>query len=145
MSSSWPRRQQQRSTSRSGAAAVELALCLPILLTTALGMIETCNVVFVQARLQSAAFEAARLATRPTTAQAVAATASQVTTDATTLLTQLGVVGGTVTLSPASLASVTPGTTVTVTISAPFSSNSVTCMVLSSALKLTAQATMIVE
>jgi hypothetical protein len=108
-------------------------------------MIETCNVVFVQARLQSAAFEAARLATRPTTAQAVAATASQVTTDATTLLTQLGVVGGTVTLSPASLASVTPGTTVTVTISAPFSSNSVTCMVLSSALKLTAQATMIVE
>ena len=145
MSGSWPRRQQQRSGSRSGAAAVELALCLPILLTTALGMIDTCNVVFVQARMQSAAFEAARLATRPTTAQAVAATASDVTTDATTLLTQLGVVGGTVTLSPASLASVTPGTTVTVTISAPFSSNSVTCMVLSSALKLTAQATMIVE
>ena len=59
---------------RSGFATVELALCLPILLTTALGMIETCNVVFVQARMQSAAFEAARLATRPTTAQAVAAT-----------------------------------------------------------------------
>ncbi len=59
----------------AGAAAVELALCLPILLTTALGMIETCNVVFVQARMQSAAFESARLATRPTTSQAVAATA----------------------------------------------------------------------
>jgi hypothetical protein len=108
-------------------------------------MIETCNVVFVQARMQSAAFEAARLATRPTTAQAVAATAGQVTADANTLLSQLGVSGATVTLSPASLASVTPGTTVTVTISALLSQNSVTCLVLSSGLKLTAQATMIVE
>lgn len=134
-----------RGAPRPGAAAVELALCLPILLTTALGMIETCNVVFVQARMQSAAFESVRLATRPTTSQAVAATASQVTADANTLLTQLGVSNATVTLSPASLASVTPGTTVTVTITAPLVKNSVTCLVLSSSLTLTAQATMIVE
>jgi Flp pilus assembly protein TadG len=132
-------------SSRRGAAAVELALCLPILLTTALGMIETCNVVFLQARMQSAAFEAARLATRPTTSAAVAATAAQVTADANTLLTQLGVTGATVTLSPASLSSVTPGTTVSVSITAPLSKNSATCLVLSSSLSLTAQATMIVE
>ena len=110
-----------------------------------MGMIETCNVVFVQARMQSAAFEAARLATRPSTSQAIAATSSQVITDANTLLAQLGVSGATVTLSPASLSSVTPGTLVTVTISAPLSQNSVTCMVLSNSLRLTAQATMIVE
>jgi Flp pilus assembly protein TadG len=131
--------------SRAGAAAVELALCLPILLTTALGMIETCNVVFLQARMQSAAFEAARLATRPTTSQAVAATATQVIADANTLLTQLGVSNATVTLSPASLSSVTPGTLVTVTITARLVNNSVTCLVLSNSLSLTAQATMIIE
>ena len=95
--------------------------------------------------MQSAAFEAARLATRPTTSQLVAATSSQVTSDATTLLTQLGVSGATITLSPASWTTLTPATTVTVTISAPLSKNSVTCLVLSSSLNLTAQATMIVE
>ena len=66
-------------------------------------MIETCNVVFVQARMQSAAFEAARLATRPTTSQAVAATSFASHADANTLLTQLGVSGATVSLSPSSL------------------------------------------
>jgi Flp pilus assembly protein TadG len=130
---------------RSGAAAVELALCLPILLTTALGMIETCNVVFLQARMQSAAFEGARLATRPTTSQLVAATSSQVTSDTNTLLTQLGVSNATITLSPSSWTTLTPATSVTVTISAPLVKNSVTCLVLSSSLNLTAQATMIVE
>jgi Flp pilus assembly protein TadG len=134
-----------RGRPRRGAAAVEMALCLPILLTTALGMIETCNVVFLQARMQSAAFEAARLATRPTTAQLVAATSSQVTSDANTLLTQLGVSNATITLSPASWTTLTPSTTVTVTIAAPLNKNSVTCLVLSSSLNLTAQATMIVE
>jgi Flp pilus assembly protein TadG len=130
---------------RLGAATVELAICLPILLTTALGMIETCNVVFVQARMQSAAFEAARLATRPTTSQAVAANNTQVTTYANSLLTQLGVSGATVTLNPSSFSSPAPQTQITVTISAPLVQNSVTCLVLSSSLKLTVQATMIVE
>jgi Flp pilus assembly protein TadG len=147
----WPqnhsvgRRYGLRGPARLGAAAVELALCLPILLTTALGMIETCNVVFVQARMQSAAFEAARLATRPTTTQLVAATSSQVTSDANTLLTQLGVSGATITLSPSSWTTLTPTTAVTVTITAPLVQNSVTCLVLSSSLSLTVQATMIVE
>jgi Flp pilus assembly protein TadG len=130
---------------RRGVAAVELALCLPVLLATSLGMIETCNVMFVQARMQSAAFEAARYATRPTTSTQTAATAAQVTTYANTLLTQLGVTGATVTLNPASLASAAPQSLVTVTISAPLSQNSVTSFVIASSMVLTAQATLIIE
>lgn len=130
---------------RRGAATVELALCLPVLLTVALGMIETCNAVFLQARLQSAAFEAVRVATRPTTAETAAASSTTVSADAATLCTQLGVNSPTITINPSSLASVTPQTLVTVTISAPLNKNSVTMFVLPSSLTLTASATMIVQ
>ncbi len=124
---------------------MELAICLPILVAVGFGMIETCNVVFVKARLQSAAFESVRLATRPTTATNLAATAPQVQASCNTLLTQLGVQGATVVISPSSLANLAPQTLVTVTISAPFSQNSVTSMVVSKSLAVSASATMIIE
>ena len=129
---------------RLGLAAVELALCLPVLLITALGMIETCNTLFVQARMQSAAYEAVRYATRPTTATSTAATNAQVITYAGTLLTQLGVSGGTVTVSPASISTANTQTLVTVTITAPLNSNTVSTFVVKS-MTITATATMIKE
>ena len=141
-----PRRSRRApSDSRRGVAAVELAICLPILVAVGFGMIEACNAVFVQARLQSAAFESVRLATRPTTATNQAAPAGQVQADCTTLLTQLGVQGASITINPGSLANLVPQTLVTVTISAPFSQNSVTSMVLGNSLVLSASATMIIE
>ena len=51
-----------------GAAAVELALCLPFLVTLSLGCLESCNLIYVRTRMNSAVYEAARTATRPTTA-----------------------------------------------------------------------------
>jgi len=134
-----------RRRSRLGAVTVELALCLPILLTTGLGMIEVSNVVFVQARMQAAAYESVRLATRPTTSTSPAATSTQVTTYCQALLTQLGVNGATITLTPASLTALPPQTLVTVAISAPWNQNSPTSFVLNSSLTLTTQATLIVE
>jgi Flp pilus assembly protein TadG len=133
-----------RANCRGGVAAVELALCLPVLLITALGMIETCNTLFVQARMQSAAYEAVRYATRPTTATQTAATNAQVITYAGTLLTQLGVSGATVTVTPASISTATTQTVVTVSITAPLSSNSVSSFVVKS-MNITAAATMIIE
>lgn len=108
-------------------------------------MIETCNAVFLQGRLQSAAFEACRVATRPTTSETAAASAATVQTDAQTLCTQLGINSPTITISPSSLTALPPQTLVTVTISAPFNKNSVTMYVLPSSLTLSASATMIVE
>ncbi len=135
----------QPKPKRRGAAAVELAVSLPFLLTLAFGMLEYNSLIMLRARMVSAAYESARLATRPKTSQNNAATASGVTTYCNTLLTQLGVQGATVTLSPSDLSTVTPQTVVTVSITAPFRSNSLTTLVLGSSQTTTAKATLIVE
>ena len=118
---------------------------MPILLTVGLGMIEATNVVFIQARLQEVAYESARLATRPTTAAAKAASAADVMAYAQTLLSQLGVNGATVTVTPSSLSNLLPQTLVTVSISAPWNQNSATSFVLKNTPTLTTSATLVVE
>jgi len=124
---------------------VELALCLPLLLALAFGMIESSNLVHLRTRMYSAAYESARLATRPTTASNTAATSTAVTNYCTTILQQLGVKGGQVTLSPANLSTVVPQQLVTVTITAPLNQNSFTSLIIKSSQTITAQATLVVE
>src|SRR4029077_8981847 len=98
---------------RRAVAAVELALCLPLLVALAFGMIESSNLVHLRTRMYSAAYEGARLATRPATSPAAAAPTAPVPTYCTTVLTQLGVKGPQVTISPANLSTVTPQELVT--------------------------------
>jgi Flp pilus assembly protein TadG len=136
---------RRKTNARRGGAAVELAVCMPFLMALAFGMLEYNNMVMLRTRMVSAAYESARLATRPTTSEADAATASAVISYCNSMLTSLGVVGATVTLSPSSLSGITPQTPVTVTITAPFSSNSLTTIVLGSSTTTTASATLIVE
>jgi Flp pilus assembly protein TadG len=124
---------------------VELAISLPFLFVLAFGMIEYSNLVKLRSRMVAAAYESARLATRPTTSQNSAASASAVSAYCSTLLTQLGVSGATVTVSPNDLSSATPQTAVTVSVSAPFSKNSLTCLVIGSSKTLNASATLVVE
>ena len=124
---------------------MELAVSMPFLLALAFGMLEYNNTVMLKTRMVSAAYESARLATRPTTSTTNSATASSVITYCNSLLTQLGVNGATVTINPSDLSSVTPQTLVTVTVTAPFSQNSLTSIVLSSSTTVTATASLIVE
>jgi Flp pilus assembly protein TadG len=139
--------------SRLGIAAVELALCLPFLLILAMGAIEVCNVVYVRTRMYSVAYEGARVATRPTTASATAATSTAVTTLCNSLLTQLGVQGGQVTVqaynastgTAESLSSANPQDLVTVSISAPLSQNFITSYVIATSATINAQASLIME
>jgi Flp pilus assembly protein TadG len=140
-----PRRSVWGFPSRLGAATVELALCVPFLLTIAFGMIECCNLLYLRTRMFSAAYESVRLATRPATASATAATGSQVTSYCTTLLQQLGVQGAQVTLTPSNLSTVVPLQVVTVSITAPLSQNTLTSLVLSGSQNLSAQASLAVE
>ncbi len=133
-----------RPSNRKGAAAVELALCLPVLVSLYFGTLETCNLMFTQARMQAATYESARLATRPTTSTTMAATAGAVQSNCTSLLSQLGVQGATVTISPGSLSGLAPQTPVTVSVSVPLASNSLTSVVLGS-MTLNASTTMVVE
>lgn len=118
---------------------------MPVLLTVGLGMIETSNVVFIQARLQAAAYESARLATRPTTSNATAATSAQVTAYCQTLLAELGVNGATASVSPGNLSNLPPQTPVTVSISAPWRQNTATSFVQRGSLTLTAATTLVIE
>lgn len=131
--------------SRRGAAAAELALCIPFLMALTFGMLEYNSAVLLRTRMLSAAYESARLATRPTTSSTTAASASQVTSYCNALLTQLGVKGATVTMTPSSLTPVTPQTVVTISVSAPFSQNSLTSLVIPTSTTVKASATLIVE
>ena len=136
-----------------GAAAVELALCLPILLTLTLGAMETCNLIYVRTLMDSVAYEGARTATRPTTAAQTVATTTSVTNYCNSLLSQLGVQGAQVSLQvlshstsqSESLSAAVPQDLVTVSITAPLSQNCYSNFVLSGSMSLAAQATLIVE
>jgi Flp pilus assembly protein TadG len=138
---------------RSGIAAVELALCLPMLLVLTFGAIEICNVIYVRTLMYSVAFEGTRLATRPTTSTKAAASDSDVTTRCTTLLSQLGVQGGQaqlqvqdyVTGQSKSLSAANPQDLVTVSLTAPLSQNSISSFVVGTSMTIRAQATLIVE
>lgn len=128
-----------------GTATVELALCLPMLLATGFGMIEVTNLIFIEARIQSASYESARLATRPTTSNATAATNAQVVAYCQSLLTQLGINDATITVTPNNLSTATPGTLVTVAVSVPSLPNSPTSYLLRNSVTLSAQTTLVVE
>lgn len=54
-----------RAGRRRGAAAVETALLLPLLILLAFGSIELSNMIFLKQTLSIAAYEGARAATRP--------------------------------------------------------------------------------
>jgi Flp pilus assembly protein TadG len=99
---------------------VELAVCLPFLMIVVLGAIEATNAIFLQQRLTSAAYEGARMATTPGQTSAAATTAAQ------NVLTNFGISGSTITITPTVSGTTTTGTQVTVSVSAPLGSN--TCM-----------------
>jgi Flp pilus assembly protein TadG len=103
---------------RKGIAAVELAVCLPVLMILVMGTLETTNLMSLRQRLMTVAYEAARKASAPaqTSADGVAA--------GTTVLTARGISGGSVTISPTVTATTATGTEVAATVVAPFSSNS---------------------
>lgn len=103
---------------RRGTAAVELAVCLPLMLSVAIGSIEATNAIFVMQHCTSAAYEGARSAITP------GQNASAATAAANAILTQFGLSGGSVTITPSVDGSTTTGTQVTVRVSVPFGSNS---------------------
>ena len=59
------RRRIKQDSSRRGAATIELAVCLPILVLVLFGTIETCNMIYTRQSLEIAAYEAVRTALIP--------------------------------------------------------------------------------
>ena len=57
-------RLNRRAKDRRGAATVEFAVCLPIIVLLVMGSIEACSMIFLKQSLQTAAYESARTAIR---------------------------------------------------------------------------------
>jgi Flp pilus assembly protein TadG len=95
---------QSNRQARRGVAATEFAVCLPVLMLLLLGTIECCSMIFLKQTLAVAAYEAGHAALAPgaTTAQAQAA--------AQAILTERRIAGGTITIAPRPLESITAPT-----------------------------------
>ncbi len=82
---------------RRGAAVVEFALCVPILLTTMFAIIEFCRVLQIQHAVRQAAFEGARAGLT------LDSTASSAQAAATNALAAVGITNATISISPSPL------------------------------------------
>jgi Flp pilus assembly protein TadG len=110
-------KKKTRPMTRAGVAAAEFAVCLPVIILIVLATIEACTMVFLKQSLSIAAYEGARAAL------VQSASTADVQRVAQQVLTERRVNGGTVSISPANLASIKPGQYLTVTVSAPAAGN----------------------
>ncbi|MEM7315702.1 MAG: TadE/TadG family type IV pilus assembly protein, partial [Planctomycetota bacterium] len=109
---------KNRRQIRKGAATIELAVCIPVLVLLVLGSLEACNVIFLKQMVTAAAYEAARVAV---TQEAGPTEAEQRATD---VLQSRGVQGFGYTSVPADPSQVDTGEDISITVSAPASANS---------------------
>ncbi len=113
-----PGNRKGRLRIQGGSAVVELAICLPILMTVLLATTEACNMLHVQQSLKICAFEGARVGTVP------GADASNVAFQCQTLLDDHNVQDFTITMDPPDPTALNQGDYFQVTVSADFNSNS---------------------
>lgn len=105
------------SKKRSGAAIVELAVVLPLLLMLLMGTIEACTAIHLQQSLDITAYEAARTSLLPK------ATIHTVNAAADKFLISRKTNGAKVVVSPSNFESLPIGTIITITVSAPSQGN----------------------
>jgi Flp pilus assembly protein TadG len=103
-------------TNRRGVAVVEFAVVAPVFFLFVFGMIEFGRMVMVQQIITNAAREGTRVGILP------GATTSQVTTAVNNYLAAGSISGATVTVNPSPPSSAAYGSSVTVTVSIPFTS-----------------------
>jgi hypothetical protein len=106
------------SIRRRGAAAVELAICLPLFVLVLVGSIETCSFIYLHESLTVASYETARMATKP------GAKEKKLIENATRILRCRGIDTATINIEPADLDALPAGETVCVSISVPASGKS---------------------
>jgi len=103
---------------RKGAAIIELAICLPILVLISLATIEACAMIYLKQTLTIAAFEGARIGMLPGSASL------NVEAQSTLVLTDHGVTGFGISMFPANPAALTKGSYFRVNVTAPCAPNS---------------------
>lgn len=108
---------KSRGIQRKGAAIVEVALTLPILVLVCLATIDTCRVIFVRQSAKLAAFECARIGIIP------GVTRTQLEQLCATFMSNRSVSQASVSLSVSELAMLAKGDLLTVTVTVPANSN----------------------
>ncbi len=100
---------------RRGAATVEFALIVPVMLTFTFGLIEMSRISMIKESVVQASREGARVGIRPT------ASIADVETRIYEELAIMGIVGADIEITPTTLSDATPGEDITVRISIPIS------------------------
>ena len=103
---------------RQGTAAVECAICLPVIVTIMFATLELCSGMFLRETLTVAAYEGCRVGIRRR------ATRQDIFDECNSVLAARGVTGATVTVTPDDFAGILALTPITVTVSAPTNDNS---------------------
>ena len=112
------KRQNRNRSNRKGAAVVEFAVCLPLLLLIMLGSIEAANMLFLRQALVQASYEGAKAAVKADSDNAAVTLVANQVADGRRLE------GFTVETIPADVSTVPQGELIRVRTSAPVDSNS---------------------
>ena len=104
--------------SRRGAALVEFAVCMPVIMILILGSMEATSAIFVRQALTTSAYEGIREAIR------IGATTDNATNRAQAVLTARQIRGSTIRFTPADVQTVPRGASVVVEVSASYKINS---------------------
>lgn len=112
-------RQRRRTKSRKGAAAAELAVCLPVIVLLVFASIEACSMTFLRQALSATCYEGIRLAIQEDVSN------QDVLNLCNEILDGRKVNGATITIDPPDITAVSKGSPITITITAPCDENSV--------------------
>ncbi len=124
---------------RAGAAVVELAITLPVLLTLILGSLEMCNSIRLRKDLTLAAYEGSMISVLPS------ATSADVTAAIAQVLHDRGVNNFTIRISPSDFENTTAGTYIEIEVSAKYSDNCIAYQGPFSSITLTGSSTFMKE
>ena len=106
-----------RTQSRRGAAAVEFAVCLPVVLLVVFGSIQAASMLFLRQATIQAAYEGVKVAVVGTGTDDRVREAAQAVLDGRQLT------GVTIDIQPGNVDTLEPGTIIEVTVSAPSDEN----------------------
>ncbi len=111
-------RRVNRQKTRQGAAIVEFAVCLPVIMILILGSMEATSAIFVRQALTTSAYEGIREAIR------IGSTTSNATSRAQAVLTARQIRNSSIQFTPSDLQTAARGSNVVVEVSALFMANS---------------------
>ena len=134
-----PPSRRRRFGARPAAAAAELAICLPLIVSLVLASIEACTMIFLDHGLTITSYEGVRVAINyDSTNAGVLARCNQI-------ISQRSIADATVTINPTDVANVPRGQAIEVTVSAPCDPNMIIPPWFFGGRTLTASTTMVKE